>query len=121
VDISATQQWLLNFIPDSTRLTRAGFCIHLKSLKVSHFKIVEVIRLQIMASRSPSAAWLTPLLNFHKNLQIVSKVIRRTDRLAQNSDLISFPSILFKKNKLKIKGRLMTSPVSQSVCTSVLN
>jgi hypothetical protein len=33
-----------------------GFCIHLRSLNLGHFKIMEAIGLNIMALRSPSMA-----------------------------------------------------------------
>jgi hypothetical protein len=136
---SAAQQWVAKIRPITWRhwislqpnngywtlsLTAQGWLVQVfaSTSKVWTSAIVEAIRLQIMASRSPSVAWLTPLLNFHKNLQIVSKVIRRSDRLTQNSDLISFPSIFFKKNKLKMKAGLWyLQSVSQSVRLSSTN
>jgi hypothetical protein len=58
------------------------FCIHLRSLDVRHFGMVEGTGLKSTASRSPSTAW--PLLNFIKIYQLVKKLLvgqidRQTD------------------------------------------
>jgi hypothetical protein len=62
------------------------FCIHLRSLNVRHFGMVEGTGLRSTASRSPQ--WHDLPTEFHKNLPIGSNVIgggghtdRQTDRM----------------------------------------
>jgi hypothetical protein len=100
------------------------FCIHLKSLKDSHFGMVEGTGLKVW--RRGHLQWHDLSTEFHKKLPIGSKVIRedtqidrRTDR--QTGDLISL-TFLFKESRLKnqcsviLSGdKLRKCPVSATV------
>jgi hypothetical protein len=55
-DFYVAQQWLPNFTPDKSKVDWSRFCMHLKSLNLHHFKMVEAMGLKIMASRSPTMA-----------------------------------------------------------------
>jgi hypothetical protein len=91
---------------DGPTLTGASFAsIHLRSLNVHHFGMVEATELKSTASKSPSMAWPPYWIS---NLPIGSKVIGgggggettdgQTDR--QTGDLISL-TFLFEESRLK--------------------
>jgi hypothetical protein len=73
------------------------FCIHLRSLKVRHFVMVEGTGLKVGCQGQ--LKWHDLPTEFHKNLPIDSKVIKggHTDR--QTADLISL-TFLFKESRL---------------------
>jgi hypothetical protein len=76
------------------------FCIHLRSLNVHHFGMVEGTVLKSMGWGH--LQWHDLPTEFHKNLPIGSKVIRgdrQTDR--QTGDLISL-TFLFEERRLKM-------------------
>jgi hypothetical protein len=60
------------------------FFIHLRSLNVRHFGMLQGTGLISMASRPPSMAW--PPTEFHKNVPIGSKVIREVTQTDRQTD-----------------------------------
>jgi hypothetical protein len=76
------------------------FFIHLESLNVRDFGVVEATRLRIMESRSPS----TPRnsTEFHENLSVCSKAVWRTD-MQTHREQVDLISLLFFRKKSMLK------------------
>jgi hypothetical protein len=80
------------------------FCIHLRSLNIRHFGIVKGTRLGVR--RRGHLQWHDLPTEFHKNLPIVSKVIRGDTQIDRQTGYLMGLTFLKKEGRLKIHKML---------------